>query len=131
MADRQNFTRAVAVEIAKRATRPDGQMACENCGAIGVKLELHHLTMDAMVLPEKKRAKRLTAADGALWCVPCHKPETAKQRKALARVEAAEARHLGVAQSRSPIASRPKPDKPPPRERAAGVPEIARRFGIQ
>lgn len=128
MANRQNFTRAVRVEIAKRAMRHDGQVACENCGAIGVRLELHHLGMDAMKLAETKKATRLTATEGALWCVPCHKPETARQRAELARVEAAEARHLGVSQSRRPIPQRPKPPPEPARPPARGVSEIWRRF---
>jgi len=132
MANRQNFDRATRIAIAKRATRPDGQMECEKCHAVGVRLELHHLNMDAWVSDETKQKRKLTADDGAMWCVPCHKPETSKQRKQLARVDAAAARHLGVPtppqkpiQSRGfPHRSRTHEGRPP----VAGDSEIARRF---
>ena len=101
MANRQNFARAVRFEIAKRAMRPDGQIACERCGAVGGRLELHHLRMDALTPDERKRSTKLTAADGALWCVPCHKGETTVQRKELARADAAMERHLGLRKPRS------------------------------
>ena len=131
MANRQNFTRAVLVEMAKRCTRPDGQMACERCGAIGVRLEAHHGIMDAMKSAEAKK-RRLTAADGEMICVPCHQPETARQRKELARAEASEARHLGVHRARKPFRSRGFPPAVP-KDRTVtkhtnGVNEIARRF---
>jgi hypothetical protein len=96
MANRQNFSRPVRLEIAKRAMRPDGQMACEKCGAVGVRLELHHLNMDAWKSDDEKQRRKLMASDGAFWCIPCHKPETAAQRKILARVEAAQERHAGI-----------------------------------
>lgn len=116
MANRQNFSRAVKFEIAKRATRPDGQMACEKCGAVGVRLDLHHLDMDAMKTDEVKRARKLTAADGAMWCVGCHKPETASQRRVLARVEAAQERHLGLKRPSGTLRSRGF-NKSPPRDK--------------
>lgn len=90
MANRQNFPRNVEREIARRAVNAIGEKCCENCGAVGVPLELHHLRMDAMQTAEAKRRK-LTAADGAMWCEDCHNPETARQRKELAKVEKAEA----------------------------------------
>jgi hypothetical protein len=130
MANRQNFDRATRIAIAKRATRHDGQMACELCGAVGVRLELNHRVMDAIKSDETKAKCRLTADDGELICEPCHKAITAGQRTELARVDAAAARHLGVHKPTTPMKSRPKPDKPPPRERAAGMSEIARRFGL-
>jgi hypothetical protein len=136
MANRQDFSRPVRIEIAKRSTRPDGQMECERCHAVGVRLELHHLNMDAWVSDERKSKRKLTASDGAMWCAPCHKPETSKQRKQLARVDAAQARHLGVrAAPQKPIQSRgfakaEKPDKPPART-APGMTNIARRFGLR
>lgn len=90
MAKRQNFPRHVAREIARRAVNAIGEKCCENCGAVGVPLELHHLRMDAMQTAEAKK-KPLTAADGEMWCEDCHDPETARQRKELAKVEKAEA----------------------------------------
>ena len=90
MANRQPFPRHVIREIARRAVNAIGEKACENCGAVGVPLELHHLDQDAMKTPEAKRRK-LTAANGAFWCGPCHKPESARQRVVLAKVERVEA----------------------------------------
>lgn len=95
MANRRNFVRAVKVEIIRRATRPDGQPACEHCGAIGVKLDFHHKQMDAMVLDQDKKRK-LTADEGELLCRHCHDPITAGQRKVLAKASATEAKHIGA-----------------------------------
>jgi hypothetical protein len=92
VAHRQNFGRGAKREIAKRAVNAIGVPCCENCGATGVPREFHHLEQDAMKTPEAKQRK-LTAADGALWCVPCHRPESKKQAAVLAKVEAVEARH--------------------------------------
>lgn len=96
MANRRNFLRPVRVEIVKRATRYDGQQACEQCGAVGCRLEIHHVEMDAMVLDENKKSRKLTAADGKLLCEPCHDVESKKQAPVLAKVLRVEARHLGV-----------------------------------
>lgn len=125
MANRQNFPRAVKREIARRAVNATGSKHCEKCGAVGVLLQLHHLKMDAMQTPEAK-LKPLTAADGAMWCEVCHDPETATQRKQLARVEAREARHWlprppSKMKKSAPFAKtqkvRPKPTKVVPRRR--------------
>lgn len=131
---RRNFIRSVAIEIAKRAMRPDGQMACEKCGAIGGKLELHHLTMDAM---EIDKSHKLTADDGQMWCRECHKPETKAQAAILAEALAREASHLNA----NPAPSRPmqgqefrKSDKTierskrEPKQPVIGLSAIARRF---
>ncbi len=119
MANRQSFPRAVKFEIAKRAMRPDGQLACERCGAVGGKLELHHLRMDALTSDERKKSVKLTAADGALWCVPCHHGETAVQRKELARADAAMERHLGFSKPSSKLpAASPKRRATTPVEKA-------------
>ncbi len=91
--NRRNFTKAVKIEIIKRATRADRQPACERCGAVGVKMDVHHKVMDAM---EIDKARKLTADDGELLCGPCHDPITATQRKHLAKALAREAKHLGA-----------------------------------
>lgn len=115
MANRQNFDRNTRVAIIQRASakRPDGQPSCEQCGAIGVKLEIHHRKMDAMVLAEDKRRK-LTAGDGELLCESCHDPITSAQRKILAKAQAVEAKHLGASPPAGTIKSRgfPPPEKP-------------------
>jgi hypothetical protein len=109
---RREFSRAVRVEIAKRATRADGQIACEKCGAIGLRLDLHHLEQDAMQID---KSRKLTAADGALWCKPCHDQESKAQAPILAKALAREAAHVG-ARKPSTMKGRPKPPAKPPRE---------------
>lgn len=115
MANRQNFSRAVKREIARRAVNAIGVPMCEHCFAVGVPLELHHKAMDAMQTPEKKR-RRLTAADGEFLCRQCHRFETARQRVALAHVERVEANHWlprppSKMRSRNDLRSGPK-DRP-------------------
>jgi hypothetical protein len=92
MANRQKFPRPVEREIARRAVNAIGEKCCEQCGATGVPLELHHRDMDAMKTAEAKKRK-LTETDGEMRCAECHDPETARQRTVLAKVEAVEARH--------------------------------------
>lgn len=131
MANRRNFVRAVKVAIIRRATRPDGQPACERCGAIGCKLEIHHIDMDAMVLDEDK-GRKLTADEGELLCEPCHDPITAAQRKVLKKAQKTEASHVGAVRPAGTIPSRPRPERPA-KDRtvtkvANGVSELSRRF---
>jgi len=92
---RRNFIRSVRVEIVRRATR-DGQAYCEapGCGGLAKRFEIHHLKMDAM---EIDKSRKLTAKDGALWCIPCHDKETSAQAPILAQARAREASHLRAA----------------------------------
>ena len=105
MSNRRNFIRSVIVEIFKRsmAKRPDGQPSCEMCGAIGCKLEVHHIDMDAMQID---KSRKLTADDGLLLCEPCHDPITSKQRKILAKTLAVESAHLGATMPKQKLQSR-------------------------
>jgi hypothetical protein len=90
---RREFVKAVKVEIIRRAT-VNGAQVCEKCRSWPLKtFEIHHLRMDAL---EIDKSRRLTAADGALWCIPCHDEETAAQAPILARAKALEASHLGA-----------------------------------
>lgn len=131
---RRNFTRAVAVEIVKRACakREDGQPSCECCGAIGCKLEVHHKDMDAMQID---KSRKLTADDGELLCEPCHDPITSKQRKVLAKALAREARHVGVTRPAGDLKSRdfapPAKPKREPLRVANGLTGIARQYGVK
>ncbi len=129
---RRNFTKAVRVEIVKRSMR-NGQTYCEapNCGQPCKRFEIHHLTSDAM---ETNKSRRLTAADGALWCLPCHSAETKAQAPILAKARAREAAHLKANPApKRPMASgsRPKPEKAPPKPPVSGLSNIARRFATR
>ena len=94
---RREFRRDVRVAILKRAT-VNGLPTCEAIDPPGVRcactkgLALHHDTMDAF---EIDKSRPLTVDDGRMLCKAHHDPITKGQRKALARVQAAEARHLG------------------------------------
>ena len=126
--NRRNFTRDVKIAIIKRATRPDRQPACERCGAVGLKMDVHHRVMDAM---EIDKARRLTAEDGELLCGPCHDPITSKQRKVLAKALAREAKHVGADKPNGTLKGRQFEKverKHEGREPANGMSEIARRF---
>lgn len=112
MANRQPFSRSVRIEIAKRARNAVGNPICEICGAVGKKLELHHVKQDAMKLDADKAAKKLTTRDGQMLCKPCHDEITKAQALVLARVLRHEARHLGV-ETKSPrgFPKRAKPER--------------------
>lgn len=93
---RREFHRDVRIAIIKRSTI-NGAPTCEwlegnvRCGC-QKGLALHHDDMDAM---QVDKTRKLTIGDGRMLCPPHHDPITKRQRKDLARVQAAEARHLG------------------------------------
>lgn len=114
---RRNFTKATRVEIVKRA-KTDlaiGTKVCEKCGLPCKRWEIHHLVMDAM---ETNKSRKLTAADGALWCIPCHKEETKAQAAILAKARDREASHLRA----NPPSQHPVPRRPSKREERASQP---------
>ena len=95
---RREFSKAVKVEIIKRAKndcRPgSGVAGCEKCGCATVSFEIHHLREDGL---EVDKSKPLTAADGALWCKPCHDEHTRKfSTPAVALAKRQEAASLGA-----------------------------------
>jgi hypothetical protein len=113
---RREFKRDVRVEILKRAT-VNGTPTCEAIDKeTGVRcactksLALHHIDMDAW---QVDKTRKLTVDDGRMLCKADHDPITKGQRKDLARVQAAEARHLGDKDPRTvKIAQPPKAPKP-------------------
>lgn len=127
MSARREFTKAIRVEIIKRASTGNmGATICEQCGATARGAwEIDHRDPDAMQI-DKRRP--LTASDGWLLCLPCHKEKSASDAGKLAKAKRIEAAHLGAkpAPTRG-FAKAAKPDKPPLRV-AEGEPEIMRRF---
>jgi len=115
---RNEFKRDVRVAILKRST-VNGMATCEAVDEQGVRcactkgLALHHVDGDAFQID---KTRKLTAGDGMMLCKAHHDPITRRQRKDLARVQAAEARHLG---DRDPhtakIARRPKAPQSSPK----------------
>lgn len=116
---RREFTRAVKVEIVKRATReyPPGtkQQWCEKCGQLCTGFfDIDHRDPDAMQID---KGRKLTADDGWLLCSrrpdSCHAEKTAKDVADIARAKRLEASHLGVKKESSrPMGKKERPPKP-------------------
>ena len=102
---RREFIKSVRVEILQRAKVPTG-FQCEQCKAIVAGGEVHHIKQDAMETEEDKKARKLTEADGAFLCYPCHDAETKAQAPVMAKVKRIEAKHMGAAKPKGQIASR-------------------------
>ena len=130
---RREFTRAVKVEISKRACGngmlPD--YLCENCGkpTLG-RWEIDHRDPDAMQID---KSRKLTAEDGWLLCIPCHAEKTKSDVAAIAKAKRIEANHLGVRRRpKQPLKSggtlRGPERAHEGREPSADLPEIARRY---
>ena len=97
MSKRREFSRAVYVEIAKRAT-VNGVTRCEKCGCAIARFEVHHTVEDAL---EVDKSAKLTAADGLLLCHPCHSELTRPFQTIIAKLKRVEAKHiLGPPRSR-------------------------------
>lgn len=106
---RREFKTSVRVEIIKRATRFVSFMDetfCEKCcQPTKHRFEIHHVREDGL---EVDKSRPLTAADGALWCLPCHKEHTATVSvPVVAKAKRREAAHLGARRDKQKIASDP------------------------
>jgi hypothetical protein len=106
MTKRRNFSTGLKVAIKDRATRENGQTYCEKCGEPCKRGEVHHLEMDAMKID---KSRKLTAADGAFWCLPCHGEATKAQAPILAKAKARQAAHAGIKAPSRKMPSRPWP----------------------
>lgn len=130
---RREFSKAVQVEIIKRASADGGRSVpyCEECVLpVRGRFEIHHLDQDALQIDKKRK---LTAADGQLLCRPCHSEITKAQAPVLAKAKRREAKHLGVRSNKPKIPARPKPvkERKPafvPRTETSMKSEIYRRF---
>lgn len=78
------FSRPIRLQIIARDKSPEGLPWCAKCHATGVRFELNHKIMMAY----DTRQKRLTADDGEMLCVRCHRRETKMQAAELARIRA-------------------------------------------
>ena len=133
MSVRREFSRAVKIEIIRRATWSDGHVLrdqyCEKCRQpTKGRFEIHHLREDAL---EIYKGKPLKAEDGALWCIPCHKEHTASVSvPAIARAKRREADHLRAEKpNKAKVARHPKPERSTAKldsMRALGGPGLSR-----
>lgn len=112
---RREFSRAVKVEIIKRATH-DGKVWCEGCGCITKRFEIDHCIADGLRID---KSKHLTAFDGELLCKDagrdsCHGRKTAERDiPAIARAKRLEAVHIGAKPAlKAKIAQRPRAERP-------------------
>lgn len=125
MTGRREFSLGVMLEIIQRATDEDDKVKCERCGA-WVKSrrewEIDHVISEGM-RPLADLKRRLTPADGQLLCTAvCHPQKTAEDAHHRAKAKRIEARAHGL---------KPKHKKTKgPLKVAAGISEIARRFGL-
>lgn len=103
---RREFSKAVKIEIVKRAMLGTGQVACEGCGLVlGSKpYHIDHVIPDALQID---KSKPLRAADGQLLGKDCcHDPKTQKQDvPAIAQAKRREAKNLGAVAPKAPIKS--------------------------
>jgi hypothetical protein len=113
---RREFSRAVRVQIFLRAGGSlFGQpLLCENCGRPALRWQIDHRDPDAMQIDKRRR---LTAADGWLLCLPCHRAKTRKDVVDIAKAKRVQASHLGVKK-------KPRAGRAP----VQGLTEIGRRF---
>jgi len=127
---RHEFDARTKLAITKRAT-VDGVTRCEECHCAVSRWEIHHLKEDA--LETDKRAK-LTPAQGALLCVPCHKEHTRAFIPVIAKIKRVEQKHMGARRTPT-IRSRDFPPAAPKdrtvTKRANGVNELAWRFAAR
>ena len=125
---RREFSRAVKVEILRRAQVPGTPLfRCEGCGSMVASGEIHHLDQDAM---QTEKSTKLTAKDGQFLCRGCHKEITVAQAPVLAKVKRIEAKHWGARKAPTipgrgfQKKARTHADRPP----ATGMSELSRRM---
>ncbi|MGF6157818.1 hypothetical protein M2267_003077 [Ensifer sp. KUDG1] len=113
MAKRREFSKAVYVQIVKRAMHPKHGIVCEGCGLVLGKKAWHvdHTIADALQID---KSRKLTADDGKLLGVECcHKPKTAEDVAVIAEAKRREEKHLGIKRPKQSIKSAgfPKSEK--------------------
>ena len=97
---RREFTKAVKVQIIKRAGMNHIVANCEKCGLPARQFEIDHRDPDAMQID---KSRKLTADDGWLLCIPCHAEKTAKDKADIAKAKRREVAHLGARRSKQPF----------------------------
>jgi len=127
MTKRREFSKPVMIEIVKRSMDADGRIRCEKCKCVikGKQYEVDHQIAEELRVD---KSKKLTASEGMLLCIPCHRGpvtgKTAADIKVIAKAKRNEAVHLGVTRPAGKIKSAgfaarpPKADKlpvPPPK----------------
>lgn len=106
--NRREFTKAIRVQIIKRATGANGQQYCEECGCLAKRFQIDHTDADAL---QTDKGRKLTADEGRLLCEPCHLEKTKVDVKVIAQAVRREARHIGAHRPKAKIKSAGFPKK--------------------
>lgn len=106
---RREFNTTARRAIVERATGDDGRIRCEACGSdlTAKAFEIDHVIPEGLV-PEWRKDKPLTAAEGQLLGACCHRGEegkTNKDVKQIAKAKRQRAKHQGLKTSKKPIQS--------------------------
>jgi len=118
---RREFPKAVKVAIIKRATRND-QVFCEGCGALAKRWQIDHVRPDGLLgEPTLENAQLLGPC--------CYTPKNATDTADIAQAKRREAAHVGAKQPSGSFRKKAKERKP--LRVAAGLPRIAREYGIK
>lgn len=140
MSKRDEFSKAIMVEVAKRATREirvgervTTDQYCEECGEpTKGRFEIDHINPCGLT-------GKATIDNARLLCIPCHKEKTKGDKGDIAKAKRREAGKLHVRKRSgrpmqkppvSPLRAEAKPGKiaKPP---VSGLSEIARRYGVR
>src|SRR5271166_1899784 len=95
MSPRREFPRAVKVAAVKRATR-DGNVICEQCGAMAKAWEIDHAIADGLL-------GEPTLSNAVVLCRPCHAEKTKADVGAIAQAKRREAAHIGARRPSQPL----------------------------
>ena len=112
MSKRREFTKAVKVEIIKRATDPQfrGLIMCEECKiSVTGFFQIDHIIPDGLCVD---KSAPLTARDGMLLCLSCHATKTAGDVPSIAKAKRIEAKHIGATRPEGKLQSRGFQKKP-------------------
>jgi hypothetical protein len=105
---RREFSKKVRLQIIKRSLNERGQPCCEGCGGVlkPGQAEVDHTIPEALVVD---KSRELTADDGKLLGVCCHRGKDGKTNADVAQIAKArrqESRHL---LPKKPVFRRPPP----------------------
>jgi hypothetical protein len=128
---RRNFTLAVQGQILARATDASGMVKCEHCGfwcKSRKNFEFDHIVPEAL-RPEADKVRPLTAAEGQLLCLKCHRRlKTLADMADIAKAKHREAAHKGLTRPGKGKFPRREQDAKPPLVVVLGRPGMARRY---
>jgi hypothetical protein len=105
---RQEFTKTAKKAIIDGATNDAGQICCQGCGLVlGFKpYHIDHKHADGLA-DQKAPKRKLTAADGQLLCLPCHKEKTQADVQLMRKADRMKNFHTGATRPKGKLQGRP------------------------